>query len=131
MQPKLIKFQQIGEKEIGYISVAQYDQNLPFEVKRVYWVYGTPENVERGNHAHREGKTVLVAVAGEVEVILENIKGEEMVFLLNDPNVGLFVPNLHWRKIHIKNHGALISLASMEYKEEDYIREYEIFKGLC
>ena len=67
-EPHLIELQKIGEEEIGYISVAQALSNVPFEIKRVYWIYATPETVERGNHAHKNTVQLLVCLHGAVQL---------------------------------------------------------------
>ena len=127
--PRIIDFQKIGNPEIGYISVAEPKSELPFPVKRVYWVYGTPENSERGNHASKTGKQVLVIVNGEAEVILENPEGKITTFKLNDPNTGLYVPPLHWKQIKLSEKAIILSLASSEFDESDYLRDYKLFKS--
>jgi len=127
--PRIIEFQKIGSQEIGYISVAEPKGELPFSVKRVYWVYGTPENSERGNHASKTGKQVLVLVSGEAEVILENSEGKVITFKLSDPNTGLYVPPLHWKQIRLSEKAIILSLASTEFDESDYIRDYKLFKS--
>lgn len=128
-KPRLIYFTGIGDEEVGYISVAQSNLHVPFEIKRVYWVYHTPAYIERGNHAHIQCVQLLVAVSGKVEIELENIQGEKELFVLSDPHVGLLVPILHWRKIRMDNHAVLLCLASEEYNESDYIRMYDTFKS--
>ncbi len=126
-KPYQIHFTGIGDDEVGYISVAQSKDHVPFEIKRVYWVYATPEHVERGNHAHIQCRQVLIAVAGAVDVELENSFGEKELFHLNTPSIGLFVPVMHWRKIHMKEGSVLLSLASHAFDEADYIRDYTLF----
>jgi len=128
-KPHWIHFTGIGDEEVGYISVAQKN-NLPFEIKRVYWVYETPEHIERGNHAHVQCRQVLIAVNGAIDIELENTDGEKELFHLNTPSIGLFVPVMHWRKINMKKGSVLLSLASHDFDEDDYIRDYEQFNSL-
>lgn len=129
-KPRLIHFTGIGDEEVGYISVAQSKVHVPFDIKRVYWVYHTPAHIERGNHAHIRCVQLLVAVAGRVEIELESIRGEKALFVLSDPSVGLFVPVMHWRKIHLEANAVLLCLASEEFDESDYIRNYGAFEAL-
>ncbi|HVD99425.1 MAG TPA: FdtA/QdtA family cupin domain-containing protein [Cytophagaceae bacterium] len=126
-EPCLIELQKIGEEEIGFISVAQAFSNVPFEIKRVYWIYGTPETVERGNHAHINSVQLLVCLHGEIHITLESRERKLYEFLLNDPNKGLFIPNFYWRKLSFQNDGICICLSSSNYEEEDYIRDYQTF----
>ncbi|HEY8401389.1 MAG TPA: FdtA/QdtA family cupin domain-containing protein [Cytophagaceae bacterium] len=129
-EPRLIEFDKIGDEEVGYISVAQYEKNIPFSIQRVYWVYNTPEEVQRGNHAHKTCQQVIVAVKGTLEVILENLEGRECVFRLDTPDKGLFIPEMHWRKINFSSDAICVCLASSRYDEVDYIRAYEDFQAL-
>jgi hypothetical protein len=126
-KPHWIPFTSIGDQEVGYISVAEGNMPLPFEMKRVYWVYATPEHVERGNHAHIHCKQVLVAVHGKVEVELENKYGGKQRFTLESPAIGLYVPELHWRRIHVQAGAVLLCMASHIFDEADYIRSFEEF----
>jgi len=129
-KPYLIHFTGIGDEEIGFISVAQVHTHIPFDIKRVYWVYRTPEHIERGNHAHKACLQVLVAVSGEVEVELESLDGTSEVYILNNPATGLFIPVLHWRTIHLSAGAVLLCLASDEFDELDYIRTHQTFLSL-
>ncbi len=92
-RPHIIDFPKIGGSVQGYISVAEND-NLPFEVKRIYWTYYTPESVERGGHAHYGLQQILLAVAGKIIVYVEMPDGSGEEFILEDPNKGLFIPKL-------------------------------------
>tara|TARA_B100000035_G_scaffold237455_1_gene205707 strand:- start:257 stop:664 length:408 start_codon:yes stop_codon:yes gene_type:complete len=127
--PYLIDFPKIGEPALGYISVAE-KANLPFIPKRVYWTYFTPENIERGGHAHIQLQQVLIAVAGSIKVKIETIKGDKYNFNLNTPDLGLFIPKKSWRTMQYSHNAVQICIASIEYKEEDYIRQYKFFKNL-
>jgi hypothetical protein len=127
-KPYVIEFEKIGQEEIGYLSIAENPINLPFAVKRVYWVYGTPEEVERGNHAHKEGVQLLVAVSGLVNVTLESQSGELSFFELASPSLGLYVPKMYWRKLNFKEKSVCMCLASTPYDPLDYIYDYIEFK---
>jgi hypothetical protein len=128
-KPYKIHFTGIGDPEVGYISVAQGNIHVPFDIKRVYWVYYTPEHIERGNHAHIHCRQILIAVSGIVEIELESVSGEIIAFLLDSPDQGLYVPVKYWRRIHMREDAVLLCLASDDYDEGDYIREYAIFKS--
>lgn len=126
-EPYLIELQKIGEEEIGFISVAQAFSNVPFEIKRVYWIYQTPETVERGNHAHKNTIQLLVCLHGKTTITLENRQRKKFEFVLDNPNQGLFIPNYYWRVLRFSRDGICICLSSSEYSEDDYIREYVEF----
>lgn len=130
LKPHIITFKEIGTPNLGYISVAEVSKNVPFEIKRVYWTYFTPNHVERGNHAHVELQQVIMSVAGIIEFELENVEGEVFTFVLDTPNKGLVVPPGYWRKMKFSHNAVLLCLASQLYDEADYIRDYDQFKAL-
>ena len=125
-KPYLIDFPKIGESSLGYISVAE-KTNLPFIPKRIYWIYNTPEEINRGYHAHKNLSQVIIAIAGKIKVKLVNIKGEILEFHLDGENYGLYIPKLYWREIRFSKDAILLCLASEPYKEDDYIRSYDEF----
>ncbi len=129
-KPYLLDFTSIGSPDLGYLTVAEYPANIPFEIKRTYWTYFTPNNVERGNHGHKELQQIIVAVAGIIEFDLESKQGEKFNFKLDNPNQGLYIPKEYWRVIHFSHSAVLLCLASLEYNADDYIRDYNEFKNL-
>ncbi|MEY4603661.1 MAG: hypothetical protein RIT43_953, partial [Bacteroidota bacterium] len=82
-KPCFFEMESIGETSLGYISVAEVSKNFPFEIKRVYWTYYTPNNVIRGKHAHRELQQIIFAVSGEIKLNTEDRYGNKIVFVLN------------------------------------------------
>ena len=128
--PHIIEFSSIGSSELGYITVAEYPQNIPFEIKRTYWTYYTPHHVKRGGHAHRELNQLIVAVAGVIEFTIENHLREQFFFRLEKPSQALYIPEKCWRTIKFSHNAVLLCLASLEYHESDYIREYDDFLKL-
>ncbi len=127
--PHLVVFPKIGDSSLGYISVAEAQDNVPFEIKRVYWTYFTPDEVERGGHAHRELEQIIFAVGGRIDFFLESLAGEKQHFVLEKPNIGLYIPKLYWREIRFSHNAVLLCLASEHYTEADYFREYKDFKN--
>lgn len=128
-QPQLVDFPKIGSSIDGYISIAEKD-NLPFEVKRVYWTYFTPESVKRGGHAHLKLQQILVAVAGKIIVTTQMPGEEEQRFILETASQGLFIPQYCWRTMQYSHNAVQMCIANMAYEESDYIRDYEKFKKL-
>ena len=100
---------------------------MPFIPKRIYWTYYTPEDVERGGHAHFELEQVLIAVAGRVDLKVELVDGQVFDFCLDTPNKGIYIPKMSWRTMKYSHNAVQICIASMEYDEKDYIRDYEEF----
>jgi len=108
----------------GNLSVIQ-EKALPFEMKRVYYLYDIPSGGRRGGHSHIEQQEFLVALSGSFDVIL-NDGIEQKTVTLNKPNVGLLIPNGIWRELENFSSGSVcLVLASDVFKEEDYIRNFE------
>ena len=121
-----MEFPKIGNPSLGYISIAE-KENLPFIPRRIYWTYFTPEEVERGGHSHFDLHQILVAVAGSIVVTTEMLDGEKQEFLLDRPNIGVFIPKMCWRTMQYSHNAVQMCIASNEYDEKDYIRDYEEF----
>ena len=128
-KPYLIEFPAIGAPDVGYLSVAENHRLLPFEVKRVFWTYDTPESIVRGRHAHHQTEQVIVAVAGRILVTTEQADGEVAVFVLEKPTSGLYVPPQVWHTMQYSLAAVQMVLASTGYDEKDYIRDYSEFRA--
>ena len=126
--PYLIQFPKLGDAEIGYISVSEQQQVVPFEIKRIFWTYYTPETIVRGRHAHHATEQVIIAVSGRILVTTELANGEIQVFRLVDPSVGLYVPPCVWHTMQYSYAAVQLALASHPYDEADYIREHQAFQ---
>lgn len=130
MKLQIITLSKIGSGDLGYISVVENSELIPFEIKRVYWTYYTPQDVLRGGHAHKDLKQLIVAVSGKIIFNTEDLDGNKMEFILDSPDKGLYIPEKIWRDIKFSHNAVLLCLASEKYSEEDYYREYEDFKKL-
>ena len=126
-RPYLFEFKKIGDSSIGFISITE-KQDLPFNIDRVYWTYFTPNDVIRGNHAHKDLSQIIIAVSGQIVVETEDRYGEKKAFTLNKPNQGLFVPPFCWRTLQFSHSAVLLCLASSVFTEDDYFRSYDEFK---
>ena len=127
-EPHIIDLGAIGESSLGYITVVEELKNIPFEIKRVYWTYFTPNNVIRGQHAHKKLEQVIVAVSGIITFELEDVSGNKKEFILDNPQKALYIPPMYWRTIKFSHNAVLLCLASEFYNEQDYIRNYQKFK---
>lgn len=127
-RPYLLEYSRFGDPTLGYISVAE-KESFPFEVKRVYWTYFTPEDVRRGGHAHYNLEQILIAVAGRIVITTETLNGDKDEFILDKPNIGLFIPKMCWREMQYSHNAVQVCIASLAYSEEDYIRDYQLFKN--
>ncbi len=129
-EPYLIELKAIGDSSEGYLTVAEGGIDIPFDIKRVFWSYYTPQMITRGRHAHYQLEQVLVAVFGKIIVTNEDASGKTTVHVLEDPNVGLYVPPMHWHVIQFSHSAVMMSLASTKYNPEDYISDYEVFRKM-
>ncbi|HDT5887874.1 sugar 3,4-ketoisomerase [Aeromonas dhakensis] len=126
MEIKLISLQAHGD-ERGSLIALEEGKNIPFPVKRVYYLFNTKEGVSRGFHAHRELKQVAIAVRGSCRFVLDNAK-ERVDILLDNPAQGLLIESFIWREMHdFSDDCVLMVLADQLYDESDYIRKYEDF----
>ena len=128
--PQYLSFNKIGSPNLGYISVAETQKNIPFDIKRVYWTYYTPQDVIRGGHAHKKLEQVIFAVSGTIEFNTVDLQDNKKTFILDSPSKGLYIPELIWRDIKFSHSAVLLCLASEIYDEEDYFRNFEEFKTL-
>jgi dTDP-4-dehydrorhamnose 3,5-epimerase-like enzyme len=128
--PYYFAINSIGSVDLGFITIAEFPKNIPFEIKRVYWTYYTPNNVQRGGHAHHNLEQLIFAVSGKITFITEDRLGNKETFILDEPNKGLIIPKMVWRDIQFSHNAVLLCLASLEYNEADYIRNYDEFKKL-
>jgi hypothetical protein len=112
----------------GNITVVSSLKTVPFDIKRVYYLYDVPGGEERGGHAHKELYQLLIAVSGSFEVTLDDTFNKKTI-QLNRPNFGLFITPGIWRELHSFSSGSVcLVLASECYSEDDYIRDYHKFK---
>ena len=118
--------QQHGDERGRLVALEEF-KDIPFEIKRVYYLYETKEGVHRGFHAHKSLEQILICIHGSCDVLLDN--GEEKkVISLERPYEGLYVPNNMWREMYnFSSDAVLMVLASEYYNEEDYIRDYDKF----
>lgn len=126
---KLIYFDVVGDNRGNLISLEGL-KNIPFEIKRVYYIYGVSDKEPRGFHAHKELKQVAFCISGSCEMLLDDGERRESV-LLNNPNIGVFIGSMTWREMHnFSKDCVLVVLASEYYNEDDYIRDYDIYKKM-
>lgn len=111
----------------GNLAVIEGEREVPFAIRRVYYLYSVPRGARHGGHAHRRLEQVLIAVAGEFDVILDDGEGRRSVRLAA-PDRGLYVPTMIWRELVDFSSGAVcLVLASEPYDDGDYIRDYDEF----
>ena len=125
MNIQIITLPKIEERR-GNLSVIEND-TVPFDIKRVYYLYDVPSGAERGGHAHKNLQQFLVAVSGSFDVVLNDGK-EERIITLNKPYEGLLINPGIWRALQNFSSGSVcVVVASQVYSESDYIRDFEEF----
>lgn len=126
MQVIKYAFQQHGDDR-GQLVALEEGKDIPFEIKRVYYMYDTGEGVRRGYHAHKSLEQILICIHGSCKILMDN--GEEKkIVSLEKPYEGLYISNNIWREMFdFSPDAVLMVLASDFYNEEDYIRNYEDF----
>jgi oxalate decarboxylase/phosphoglucose isomerase-like protein (cupin superfamily) len=123
---RLLPFPRVPD-ERGTLAVIEGGQHVPFDVRRVFYVYGVPAGTTRGAHAHRELEQVLVCLTGSMDVVLDDGHGRRTVHLA-DPAEGLYIPPLVWASERNMAAGTVyMVLASAPYDESDYFRDYAQF----
>ena len=126
MEIKLLQLQAHGDDRGALIALEQ-DKNIPFDIKRVYYMFDTKEGVSRGYHAHKELKQVAIALRGSCKFILDN-GVERKDVILDNPQQGLLIDSCLWREMHdFSSDCILMVLANSLYDEDDYIRDYKEF----
>jgi len=126
---KLIDFHVLGDDRGSLVSLEQH-RNIPFDIKRVYYIFDTKPDVSRGFHAHRYLEQIVVCVKGSCRFVLDNGEVKEDL-LLNSPQQGLYIGHNLWREMHdFSDDCVLLVLASDHYNEDDYMRNYDEFLTL-
>jgi len=126
MDIKFIQFQSHGD-ERGSLVALEDHKNIPFTIKRVYYIFDTKEKVRRGFHAHKQLKQLAIVLKGSCRFLLDDGK-EKINVLLDNPEQGLYIESFIWREMYDFSDGCvLLVLADSFYDEADYIRNYEEF----
>ncbi len=114
----------------GNITVVENGSNIPFDVKRIYYLYDVPGGQQRGGHAHYKLEQYIIAASGSFDVLLDDGKNKKKI-TLNRPNFALHIVSGLWRELHNFSSGSIsLVLASEKYEEKDYIRDYYDFLKL-
>lgn len=120
----ILYFNELGD-ERGHLVVVEGKQDLPFDINRIFYIYGSDPSVVRGQHANRETEFVLINVSGKSKIrISDGI--EKLVIELNKPNMGVYLPKMVWKEMYdFSSDSVLLVLASTHYDAREYIRNYE------
>ena len=124
---QMLEFSQKGD-ERGHLVIVEGMQDIPFEIKRIFYIYGSDNSVVRGQHANRNSEFVLINVAGSSKVKVKDGKGNEAEYLLNRAHTGVYLPKMVWKDMYdFSEDSVLLCLASTHYDESEYIRDYDEF----
>lgn len=124
---RMLNFPQKGD-ERGHLVIVEGMKDIPFDIKRIFYIYGSEPTVIRGKHANKRSQFVLINVSGQSKVKVKDGKGNEAVFSLNRPHTGIYLPQMVWKDMYdFSEDSVLLCLASEHYDAEEYIRDYEEF----
>lgn len=111
-----------------FLIFGQENDHIPFKIKRIFYILSSNPKLPRGYHAHKKTKQVLLCVQGSIRLVLNDGKQEKEI-ILDRPNLGIFINNMVWHQMHdFKKNTILLILASTNFDEKDYIRDYDKFK---
>ena len=120
----VIEFKDLGD-ERGKLVVIEGNDSIPFDIKRVFYIYGSDPDVVRGQHANKESEFVLINVAGQSKVRITD-GHEEFIVELNRPMMGVYIPKMVWKDMYdFSQDSVLLVLASTHYDGSEYIRDYD------
>ena len=120
----ILEFNDLGD-ERGKLVVIEGNDSIPFDIKRVFYIYGSDSTVVRGQHANRQSQFVLINVAGSSKVRITDGK-EEFIVELNRPMMGVYIPSMVWKDMYdFSADSVLLVLASTHYDGKEYIRDYD------
>jgi dTDP-4-dehydrorhamnose 3,5-epimerase-like enzyme len=124
---RMLEFPQHGDDR-GHLVIAEGGIDVPFDIKRVFYIYGSDKDVVRGRHANRRTEFVLINVAGKSKVRVCDGEGNEAIYCLNRPHTGIYLPTMVWKDMYdFSEDSVLLVLASEHYDSEEYIRDYDEF----
>lgn len=125
---RLLTFRQLGD-EHGHLIAAECGKDIPFDVKRVFYIYGTDKDTVRGRHANIKSEFVLISVTGSVRIKVADVFEEERIFNLDRLNIGLYLPKMIWKDMYEFSPGSVLLVLSNElYDEGEYVRNWDAFR---
>lgn len=127
---QMLEFQEKGDDR-GRLVIVEGMKDIPFDIKRIFYIYGSQRDIVRGQHANIRSEFVLINVAGKSKVKVKDGKGNEGIFSLNRPHTGIYLPNMVWKDMYdFSEDSVLLVLASEHYDAEEYIRDYNEFVNI-
>ncbi len=125
---RMLTFKELGD-ERGNLVAIEGNADIPFEIKRVFYMYGTDNTMVRGQHANRESEFVLINVSGSSKIKIDDGMGHEEIVCLDKPKMGVYIPKMIWKEMYeFSNDSVILCLASTHYDGSEYIRDYDEYK---
>ena len=126
---KILEFQQLGDDR-GHLVVVEGNESIPFNIKRIFYIYGSDEKVVRGQHANEFSEFVLINLCGSCHIYVDDGVNKETI-LLDKPHQGIYLEKLVWKNmLNFSKDSILLVLSSEHYSNEEYIRNYEDFQNI-
>ena len=124
---KMLEFPQLGDDR-GHLVVVEGNGDIPFEIKRIFYIYGSDSDVVRGRHANRRSSFCLINVCGTSKVKAIDINGNEKIFYLERPHIGVYLPPMIWKDMYdFSADSILLVLSDEHYDASEYIRDFDDF----
>lgn len=125
---RFIEFSKCGDSR-GQLSVIEGGKNIPFVIKRLFYMYGTDKEAVRGQHSNQKSEFIFICLSGSCTVLVKDGKGQEEIYCLNSPEKGLYLPKLIWKEMYNFSDDCVLLVLSNEYYDaNEYIRNYEELK---
>lgn len=126
-QVRMLEFAEYGDNR-GHLVIIEGEIDIPFSIKRAFYIYGSKTDVIRGQHANKKTQFVLINVAGKSKVRVRDGEGNEAIYCLNRPHTGIYLPTMVWKDMYeFSEDSVLLVLASEHYNPTEYIRDYDEF----
>lgn len=126
---KILKFPQLGD-ERGHLVVVEGNKDIPFDIKRIFYIYGSDKDVVRGQHANRLSEFTLINISGRCDVFVDDGRNQETI-ILDKPHQGIYLNKMVWKNMFNFSKDAILLVLSNEYyNSKEYIRDYEEFKKI-
>jgi oxalate decarboxylase/phosphoglucose isomerase-like protein (cupin superfamily) len=128
--PQLLGFRKIADPR-GNLTAVEGERDIPFAIRRVYWIYDVPGGAARGGHAYRTLEEVFVSLSGSFDLTIDDGRGSTIRQTLNRGYYGIYVPQMMWRRLsNFSTNAVCLIFASQHYDEADYLRDYDAFCDL-
>ena len=126
-KPQILQLPKIMDVR-GNLSFLQNDDQIPFDIKRIFWIYDVPGGETRGGHAFKTQQELIIVISGSIDIVVFDSNGKETKFCLNRSYSGLYIPPMHWRQLeNFSTNSVSVHLSSADFSEEDYIRNFNEF----